>query len=579
MGIPVAVEPLNPGAPEGGMGYRIPREQYYLRDPGLAADELAALHLAAATVRLEGTAGDEAMWKLGGALDAPAPVGAVAALPGSEHLADVFGAVTERRPLTFGYRGGSRTVDPWRIAFRNGHWYVNGFDHERQEERSFRLDRFDGPPTAGPPGAFERAEGRYRRRDLRGRWATTRSSPPTCSSTRPRPAGWSASSADAVVEQRSDGAVVVAVRVTNRDAFRTFVLGLLDHAEVLGPPALRDDIVVAPGSGATAGRQWARGRREPATRKRRSSAPPARAGALGGRARRSDGGGGVHAVRVHGAGPGRGPRAPVHVRPLPVHARHPHRGRHGGRPRLDPLRRRVLPPPPPHPGRGPGGGGRRRRRAGTVRAPTATARWPGGWPSWPPCSASTPTRWSRSSWARPRPKCSACSKRQPAPTARSRWSTTRSGATSGPTGSSIPTACSVLPASGTRPRTATGSTTAGCSGSTGCAGRRCSTPRSNRPPSRRPPWCSTLDPRTPSWCSSWRRQPPGSPSSTPTKGRRCCPAAGGGCGCGSASGRGSSASCSNWARRPRWWRVPRASARPPPPASSLVTAEEAGLSR
>jgi predicted DNA-binding transcriptional regulator YafY len=37
--------------------------------------------------------------------------------------------------------------------------------------------------------------------------------------------------------------VVLGVAVANRDAFRSFVLGFLDHAEVLGPPELRDDTV------------------------------------------------------------------------------------------------------------------------------------------------------------------------------------------------------------------------------------------------------------------------------------------------------------------------------------------------
>jgi predicted DNA-binding transcriptional regulator YafY len=183
------------------------------------------------------------MWKLGGALDAPAPAGAVAALPGSEHLADVFEAVTERRPLTFGYRGGSRTVDPWRIAFRNGHWYVNGFDHERREERSFRLDRFDGPPAAGDPGSYERAEGRG---GPRPPWEMGDDEELAAELLVDAPqAGQVVAELGphVVVEQRDDGSVVVALRVTNREAFRTMVLGLLDHAEVLGPPALRDDIV------------------------------------------------------------------------------------------------------------------------------------------------------------------------------------------------------------------------------------------------------------------------------------------------------------------------------------------------
>jgi predicted DNA-binding transcriptional regulator YafY len=47
----------------------------------------------------------------------------------------------------------------------------------------------------------------------------------------------------AVVERRADGGVVLKVAVTNRDAFRSFVLGFLDHAEVLGPPELRRQLV------------------------------------------------------------------------------------------------------------------------------------------------------------------------------------------------------------------------------------------------------------------------------------------------------------------------------------------------
>jgi len=47
----------------------------------------------------------------------------------------------------------------------------------------------------------------------------------------------------AVAERREDGSVVVRMAVTNREAFRSFVLGLLDHAEVLSPPELRADMV------------------------------------------------------------------------------------------------------------------------------------------------------------------------------------------------------------------------------------------------------------------------------------------------------------------------------------------------
>jgi predicted DNA-binding transcriptional regulator YafY len=59
------------------------------------------------------------------------------------------------------------------------------------------------------------------------------------------------------VEERDDGSIVLTLPVTHRDGFRSFVLGFLDHAEVLEPPELRAEIVdwlthVAADEGATA---------------------------------------------------------------------------------------------------------------------------------------------------------------------------------------------------------------------------------------------------------------------------------------------------------------------------------------
>ena len=53
MGIPIRVEPV-PGVLPEVDGYRIPRDEYALRDPGLTIEELAALHLAASAVQVEG---------------------------------------------------------------------------------------------------------------------------------------------------------------------------------------------------------------------------------------------------------------------------------------------------------------------------------------------------------------------------------------------------------------------------------------------------------------------------------------------------------------------------------------------
>jgi proteasome accessory factor B len=44
------------------------------------------------------------------------------------------------------------------------------------------------------------------------------------------------------MNRRDDGTIVVRLAVRNVAAFRSWVLGLLDDAEVLAPADLRDDI-------------------------------------------------------------------------------------------------------------------------------------------------------------------------------------------------------------------------------------------------------------------------------------------------------------------------------------------------
>jgi predicted DNA-binding transcriptional regulator YafY len=48
---------------------------------------------------------------------------------------------------------------------------------------------------------------------------------------------------DAVEERNDDGSVVVGLDVVNREAFRNWLLDLLEHAEVLDPPDVRAEVV------------------------------------------------------------------------------------------------------------------------------------------------------------------------------------------------------------------------------------------------------------------------------------------------------------------------------------------------
>jgi proteasome accessory factor B len=243
MDIPLTTEWLDEGDPEAGQGYRIRRDRYELRDPGLEPEEVAALHFASTAVRLEGTEATEAIWKLGGVapglpLD-PAGAGS-ASVSGAEHLAVLYAATTDRRTLTFSYRGEVREIEPWRLSFRNGFWYLAGWDRGRGDRRTFRVDRIATVPEVGAASAVDR--------------------PADAGRSTPQP--WEMGDEDpvevdvlvddgqarfavevtgesAVRERRAGGAVVLRLRVTNRAALRSFVLGWLDHAEILGPPSER----------------------------------------------------------------------------------------------------------------------------------------------------------------------------------------------------------------------------------------------------------------------------------------------------------------------------------------------------
>ncbi len=249
MGIPLVVEAITHTDPPQD-GYRIRKDDYFLRDPGLEPEELAALHLASNAVRLDGVNIGAAIAKLGGAPQGPADDTAiqtplVEALPASPALVGIFDAVGNRRTVTFGYRGATRHLNPFRLDYQRGRWYVTGYDHDRDDERVFRLDRIEGDVSAGSARAFERpatAVPGIRRRawELGGDETITARLLVDADQ-----AAWAAQIAgdDLVEERRSDGSVVLRLEVGNLDAFLSFAIGFLEFAEVLDPPELRARLI------------------------------------------------------------------------------------------------------------------------------------------------------------------------------------------------------------------------------------------------------------------------------------------------------------------------------------------------
>ncbi len=241
MGVDIVVAPVPETEPPLD-GYLVNQDDYAGSDPGLEPDELAALHLAAALVRVD-TLGDDAFWKLGGGAPDNAQDGStsspVAGLSIANEAGELHTAIAERRLASFSYRGVERELEPARMSFTRGQWYVSGHDRSRDAERVFRIDRIEGEISLGDAGAFERRAARGP--EVTRTWELGDDEPIIAKvridSTE---ALWARVHLRAdEIDEQPDGSVVVTANVTNSDGFRDWVLSFLDNAEVLEPREMR----------------------------------------------------------------------------------------------------------------------------------------------------------------------------------------------------------------------------------------------------------------------------------------------------------------------------------------------------
>ncbi len=247
IGVPIEQEIVAGGEYAGQTRYWIDRDRYELSDLELDEDETRALQIAMAATRPGSASGQEALWKLGaGLLDQRAPVTAV--MPDVVSLPILRDAVATRTSVSFAYRDVGRVVDPWGLLLRDGYWYLIGFDHQRGERRTYRIDRiqgaveivadseFDRPADFDPRDAFP-DDPKLIGADAALPDAQVLIDPPRAARAL-RELG-----DDRLVERRDDGAVVVDVPCGNVPAFRSWLLGHMEHAEVLAPATVRDDVV------------------------------------------------------------------------------------------------------------------------------------------------------------------------------------------------------------------------------------------------------------------------------------------------------------------------------------------------
>ena len=242
IGVPLESEVLG-GNDAGRTAYRIDRARYELADLQLAPDEKAALQLAVAAARLADA--QFGLLKLGGDRSS-APV-VVANIPDLPALPAIREASAARAQVAFGYHGSPRRLYPYALLLRERYWYVIGLDVDRDEVRTYRVDRMEGDLMVGSAAAFERPENFDPRATfptdpkLLGDEPTARAH--VLIDERRAAAIARELGETAVLSQRPDGSIVVEVPCANLDAFRSWLFGLGEHAEVLAPAEVRSDVV------------------------------------------------------------------------------------------------------------------------------------------------------------------------------------------------------------------------------------------------------------------------------------------------------------------------------------------------
>lgn len=247
MGIPLEVKPV-PGSDVDG--YIIPKDKYYLPELDLEPDEVAALRLTASAVLGGHDLAESGLMKL--SVDAPATEwngprvvwGADIAVE-QPLLGRLYGALLERSSVTFDYlsadgTSSTRTIEPYGLVHRAGHWYVVGRDGSRDAVRSFKVSRIATEvETTG--SSYEIPDGFDAAAHLGGEpWEIGDAATPVRLRFDPAIAWLARQNLGGLpAEETADGGCEVTMNVANLDALISWVIGFGDRVEILSPPEAR----------------------------------------------------------------------------------------------------------------------------------------------------------------------------------------------------------------------------------------------------------------------------------------------------------------------------------------------------
>jgi len=235
-------------------GYIIPKDKYYMPELDLADDELAALRIVADVALGSGDQAQLGFRKLSTAAEpsawnAPHLVWGADVAAEQPLLGPLFGALVERAPVAFDYESGDgshsrRSVEPYTLVHKRGHWYLVGRDIDRDATRSFKISRM---------GNVQQGDGTYQIPEDFDVDAHAGLEPweigdaePVAVTLRFSPSFRWWPEQNMRFAQRTDnddGSVDVSLQVAKLDALVSWVLAFVPHVEIVGPAEARAALV------------------------------------------------------------------------------------------------------------------------------------------------------------------------------------------------------------------------------------------------------------------------------------------------------------------------------------------------
>lgn len=152
--VPLQTMPIDPGFNDED-GYTIDPDAWFLPELNLSELEQVILGVAVHSWKNKKIAA-QANDALGWLTDSPfqrATSLELGLAAGQDGVNELFDALCNSKAVRFDYRSReneqimSRTVDPWRVIVTGRHWYLIGFDHDRHERRTFKLERIKSEIT------------------------------------------------------------------------------------------------------------------------------------------------------------------------------------------------------------------------------------------------------------------------------------------------------------------------------------------------------------------------------------------------------------------------------------------------